>query len=143
MRKILFVCHGNICRSQMAQSMAQYMVNKKGLADEFYFDSAATSTEEIGSHMYPPAERMLRSVNIPVIRHRARQITLSDLRKFDEIYYMDSYNKRFLDKMFAPEDLKKVRPILNRDIADPWYSDNFKATYDDLLEALTNILNIE
>lgn len=141
MRKILFVCHGNICRSQMAQSIAQYIVDKNGRSDDFYIDSAATSREEIGSLMYPPAARKLNSMNIPVIRHKSRQITENDLSQFDEIYYMDRYNWNNICRMFKGCDLSNVHPMLERDIADPWYTGNFDLTYTDIVEALDNILN--
>lgn len=143
MRRILFVCHGNICRSQMAQSMAQYMINKAGRTDDFYIDSAATSREEIGSTMYPPAVNKLSREGIPVIRHRSRQITRDDLLNFDEIYYMDRNNRHNIERMFKGEDFSNIHPMLTRDIADPWFTDNFDATYDDILEALTIILSLD
>lgn len=143
MRRILFVCHGNICRSQMAQSIASYLVGKNNLDSSFYFDSAATSREEIGAYMYPPAVSKLNQHRIPVVRHKARQITDKDLKSFDEIYYMDSNNLRNLSRMFSSDSLKNVHPMLDRDISDPWYTGNFDETFDDLMEALLNILDIE
>ena len=142
MRKILFVCHGNICRSQMADSIASHLAALKGVSDDFYFDSAATSREEIGSLMYPPAQNMLIRENIPVKKHRARQITTSDLSYFDEIYYMDGNNLYNLRRMFPKYDFHNIHPMLDRDIADPWYTGNFDETYSDLIEALQIILNI-
>ena len=120
MRRILFVCHGNICRSQMAQSIASYLVGKNNLESSYYFDSAATSREEIGAYMYPPAVSKLNQHRIPVVRHKARQITDKDLKSFDEIYYMDSNNLRNLRRMFSSDSLKNVHPMLDRDISDPW-----------------------
>ena len=142
MRKILFVCHGNICRSQMADSIASHLAALKEVSDDFYFDSAATSREEIGSLMYPPAQNMLIRENIPVKKHRARQITTSDLSYFDEIYYMDGTNLYNLRRMFPKYDFHNIHPMLDRDIADPWYTGNFDETYSDLIEALQIILNI-
>ena len=142
MRKILFVCHGNICRSQMAQSIATYLAENNGISDEFYFDSAATSREEIGSFMYFPAQNKLKSENIPVIKHKARQITKRDLEDFDEIYYMDMNNLSSLRRLFSSYDFSNIHPMLERDIADPWYTNDFDKAYSDLVEALHNILNI-
>ena len=114
MRKILFVCHGNICRSQMADSIASHLAALKGVSDDFYFDSAATSREEIGSFMYPPAQNMLVRENIPVKKHRARQITSSDLSYFDEIYYMDGNNLYNLRRMFPKYDFHDKEDIKNK-----------------------------
>ena len=93
--------------------------------------------------MYPPAVNKLNQQEIPVIRHKARQITSKDLESFDEIYYMDSNNLRNLRRMFSSDLLKNVHPMLDRDISDPWYTGNFDKTFDDFMEALSNILDIE
>ena len=93
--------------------------------------------------MYPPAVSKLNQHRIPVVRHKARQITDKDLKSFDEIYYMDSNNLRNLRRMFSSDSLKNVHPMLDRDISDPWYTGNFDETFDDLMEALLNILDIE
>ena len=126
----------------MADSIASHLAALKGVSDDFYFDSAATSREEIGSFMYPPAQNKLIRENIPVKKHKARQISSSDLNYFDEIYYMDGNNLYNLRRMFPKYDFHNIYPMLDRDIADPWYTGNFDETYSDLIEALQIILNI-
>ena len=137
MTKILFVCHGNICRSVMAQMMLQHLVNKAGRADEFYIDSCATSTEEIGNDIYPPAKRCLSAHGIPFARHAARQITLADYDRFDLIICVERYNLRNLPKI-----TDKVRLLLERDVADPWYTGDFETTYRDLAEGCEKIMKL-
>lgn len=136
MTKILFVCHGNICRSVMAQMLLQHMVNEAGRADEFYIDSCATSTEEIGNDIYPPAKRCLTAHGIPFTRHAARQITMVDYNHFDIIICMERYNIRNLPKV-----TDKVQLLLDRDVADPWYTGDFETTYRDLFEGCEKIVN--
>lgn len=136
MTKILFVCHGNICRSVMAQMLLQHMVNEAGRADEFYIDSCATSTEEIGNDIYPPAKRCLTAHGIPFTRHAARQITMVDYNHFDLIICMERYNIRNLPKV-----TDKVQLLLDRDVADPWYTGDFETTYRDLFEGCEKIVN--
>ena len=141
MIKILFVCHGNICRSTMAQSMFQDMVNKKGLAGRFEIDSAATSREEIGNGPHYGTVSKLRSVGIPVVPHRARQMTRADYEHYDYLIGMDSYNISNMTRLAGGDPDGKIYQLLtfagsNRSIADPWYTDNFDETYDDLTEGL-------
>ena len=131
MIKILFICHGNICRSVMGEYILRDMVRRAGREREFEIDSAAVSREEIGNPIYPPAERELRRRGVPVGNHRARQITMEDYRHFDRIYYMDAGNARYLKRML-PEDPEKIRPLLEKEVADPWYTDDFAATFADL-----------
>jgi protein-tyrosine phosphatase len=132
MIKILFICHGNICRSIMAQWIMQKLVNEEGLADQFYIDSAATSREEIGNPIYPPAKRALKAHHVPIGEHAARQITKKDYALFDKIYYMDEINKRNLSRMLKNPD-HKIHPLLpNESIADPWYTGEFETTYEQL-----------
>ena len=138
MVKILFVCHGNICRSPMADYIMKDMAAKAGAADKLEIASVATSREELGNPLYPPARRELERHNIPFGNHRARQITEADCRYYDRIYYMDSRNRSYLARMFPQET--KFRPFLNRDVADPWYSGDFTATWRDLEEGCKNIL---
>ena len=139
MVKILFVCHGNICRSPMAEFVLKDMVKKTGVADKFLIRSVATSTEELGNPVYPPAKRELASHGIACDGHRARQITRADLEKFDYIYYMDSSNARYLRRLFG-DAAEKCRPLLARDVADPWYTGDFGATWADILQGCERIL---
>ena len=141
MIKVLFVCHGNICRSTMAQCMFQDMVNKKGMADKFYIDSAATSREEIGNGPHYGTVQKLREVGIPVIPHRARQMTRNDYDNYDYLIGMDSYNVSNMARIAGGDPDNKIYQMLefaglNRSIADPWYTDNFDDTYNDLLIGL-------
>ena len=139
MVKILFVCHGNICRSPMGEYILKDLVAKAGAADRFEIDSAAVSREEIGEPVYPPARRELQKHGVACGGHRARQVTVEDYRRFDRIYYMDRSNARYLSRMI-PADPDKIRPLLSRDVADPWYTGNFEATWNDILEGCQAIL---
>ena len=139
MIKILFVCHGNICRSPMGKFVLQDMVNKRGLSHLFEIDSVAVSREELGNPVYPPARQELARHGIACDGHRARQITQRDYDHFDHIYYMDRSNARYLARMF-PEDAGKIRPLLFRDVADPWYTGDFSQTWDDITEGCEAIL---
>lgn len=139
--KVLFVCHGNICRSTMGQCMFQDMVNKKGVADKFLIDSAATSREEIGNGPHYGTVQKLRSVGIPVVPHRARQMTRADYDNFDYLIGMDSYNVTNMKRIAGGDPDSKIFQMLefaglSRSIADPWYTDNFDATYNDLVIGL-------
>ena len=139
MIKVLFVCHGNICRSPMGEFILKDLVAKAGAADRFEIDSAAVSREEIGEPVYPPARRELQKHGVACGGHRARQVTMEDYRRFDRIYYMDRSNARYLSRML-PADPDKIRPLLPRDVADPWYTGNFEATWNDILEGCQAIL---
>ena len=141
MIKVLMVCHGNVCRSTMCQSMFQDMVNKRGLADRFYIDSAATSTEEIGNGPHYGTVNKLREVGIPLVPHRARQMTRADYQNFDYLIGMDSYNIKNMTRIAGGDPDGKIYLMLSfagstRSIADPWYTGNFDETYDDLKEGL-------
>ncbi|MBR2048507.1 MAG: low molecular weight phosphotyrosine protein phosphatase [Oscillospiraceae bacterium] len=140
MVKVLFVCHGNICRSPMGEYILKDMVARAGRSDGFFIDSAAVSTEEIGNPVYPPARRELMRHGIGCEGHRARQITARDLEEFDRIYYMDRSNARWLKSMFPGKWERKCRPLLSRDVADPWYTGDFTATWNDICEGCRNIL---
>ncbi|MEE5989254.1 MAG: low molecular weight protein-tyrosine-phosphatase [Lachnospiraceae bacterium] len=146
MIKVLFVCHGNICRSTMAQCMFQDMVNKKGLSDRFYIDSAATSREEIGNGPHYGTVQKLREAGIPVVPHRARQMTHADYDNYDYLIGMDSYNVSNMTRIAGGDPDNKIYQMLefagiNRSIADPWYTDNFDDTYNDLVIGLNGFWN--
>ena len=138
MIKVLFVCHGNICRSPMAEFVLKDMVKKAGLADRFVIDSAAASREELGNPIYGPAQRELVKHGILGASHRARQITRADLTKYDRIYYMDSRNARYLHQLFP--DFQDFLPFLPYDVADPWYSGDFTQTWQDIQTGCRQIL---
>lgn len=139
MMKILFVCHGNICRSTMGEYILKDLVKKAGREAEFEIDSAAVSREEIGNPIYPPARRELTRRGVVLGDHRARQVTMEDYRHFDRIYFMDESNRRYLQRLL-PQDPEKIQKLLPRDVADPWYTGDFAQTYEDLMEGCRNIL---
>ena len=139
MIKVLFLCHGNICRSPMAEYVMKDLVKKAGLERRFHIASAAVSREEIGNPVYPPARRELARHGIDCTGHAAHQITRSELENYDHIYYMDESNARYLQRLFG-SDAAKCRPLLSRDVADPWYTGNFTATWNDVVEGCTAIL---
>ena len=139
MMKILFVCHGNICRSPMAEFIMKDLVEKAGISGRFQIASAAVSTEEIGNPVYPPARRELQKHGIACDGKRARQVTVADFHHYDRIYYMDRSNARYLARML-PADPEKIRPLLERDVADPWYTGDFSQTWEDILEGCQAIL---
>ena len=139
MVKILFVCHGNICRSPMGEFVLKDMVKKAGVAERFEIASAAVSREEIGNPVYPPARRELQKHGIRCDGHAAHQITRRELEDYDYIYYMDASNARFLRRLFG-DDAAKCRPLLDHDVADPWYTGDFTETWNDVVEGCTRIL---
>ena len=137
MIKVLFVCHGNICRSPMAEFVLKDMVKKTGL-NGWEIASCAVSREELGNPVYPPARRELNSHGIACDGHHARQITQADVDRFDHIYYMDSSNARYLQRLFPGET--KFKSFLSRNVADPWYTGDFTQTWTDIVEGCTRIL---
>ena len=139
MVRILFVCHGNICRSPMAEFVMKDLVRKAGREDDFFIASAAVSREELGNPVYPPARRELQKHGISCDGHAARQVTMDDYRRFDRIYYMDRSNQRYLARML-PHDPEKIRPLISRDVADPWYTSDFRQTWEDVLEGCQKIM---
>ena len=139
MIKILFICHGNICRSPMAEYVMKDLVVKAGRAGEFVIASAAVSREEIGNPVYPPARRELAKHGIRCDGHAAHQITRREMEEYDRIYYMDGSNARYLRRLFG-EDAAKCRPLLSHDVADPWYTGDFTETWNDVLEGCKAIL---
>lgn len=139
MIKVLFVCHGNICRSTMAQFVFQDMINKKRLSDCFYIDSAATSREEIGNPPHYGTVRKLQEVGIPVLPHRAVQMTKKDYQKYDYLIGMDQWNIRNMLRIVGTDPDNKIYSLLDftghpREIADPWYTGNFDRTYEDVVD---------
>ena len=139
MIKVLFICHGNICRSPMGEFVMKDLVKKAGREKEFHIASAAVSREEIGNPVYPPARRELNRHGISCDGHAAHQITRKELEEFHHIYYMDASNARYLKRLFG-DDATKCRPLLSRDVADPWYTGDFTATWNDIVEGCTAIL---
>ena len=139
MIKVLFVCHGNICRSPMAEFVMKDLVKKAGVGERFQIASAAVSREELGNPVYPPARRELQKHGIRCDGHAAHQITRRELEEFNYIYYMDASNARYLRRLFG-NDAAKCRPLLSRDVADPWYTGDFTQTWNDILSGCAAIL---
>lgn len=133
MKKVLFVCHGNICRSPMAQYIFKKMVGNRILVE-----SRATSTEEIGNDMHPKVKTILDKYHIPYQKHYAKQITILDYQKFDLIICFDDYNLYNLQKITG--DLSKVKKLLEKDIEDPWYTDDFEKTYYEINEGCKTLV---
>ena len=149
MIKILFICHGNICRSPMAEFVFKDMINKKQLQSDFYIASAATSTEEIwngiGNPVYPPAKRELARHGISCERKRAVQLQKSDYDKYDYLIGMEERNRRNMLRILGGDPEGKVSLLLDYsdrpgDIADPWYTGNFESTYRDIVEGCEGFL---
>ena len=139
MIKVLFVCHGNICRSPMAEFVMKDLVKKCGREKEFHIASAAVSREELGNPVYPPARRELAKHGIRCDGHAAHQITRKELEEYDYLYYMDASNGRYLRRLFG-DAAAKCQPLLNHDVADPWYTGDFTETWNDVLEGCSRIL---
>jgi len=145
MKKILMICHGNICRSTMAEFVMKDLVAKAGREHEFHIESAATSREEIGNDTHPGTKRKLTQMGVPFTRRRARQVTKADYDEFDYLVIMDHNNYRNLFRIIGDDPENKVYKLLefagkNGDIADPWYTGNFDETWDDVLEGCQAML---
>ncbi len=153
MIKILFICHGNICRSTMAQSVFNHLVKARHVEDLFYIDSAATSREEIGNGPHYGTVNQLRKVNIPVIPHRAIQMTKKDYEEYDYLIGMDTANIRNMNRIADGDPEGKIYKLLSfanyaerkqltsgNDVADPWYTGDFEATYRDVAAGCTGLL---
>lgn len=147
MMKILFICHGNICRSPMAEFLLKAMVKARGLEDRYYIESAAVSTEEIGNSIYPPAKRCLSQHGVWFDPGKqARQVTRADYERFDRLICMDASNLRLLRRIIPDDPDGKVHLMMSyagkgRDVADPWYTGDFETTFQDLLEACGAMLD--
>lgn len=146
MNKILFICHGNICRSPMAEFVLKAMVKEHGIDRDFYIESAAVSNEEIGNGIYPPARRCLSQHGIWFDTQRtARRVTRADYENFDHLICMDSSNLRWLRHIIGDDSEGKVSLMMSftgrsRDVADPWYTGDFEATYRDVVAGCTKLL---
>ena len=145
MIKILFVCHGNICRSPMAEFVMKDMVKREGLAERFEIHSAATSTEEIGNPVYPPARRVLSEHGISCDGKIARRMTKGDYEYYDYIIAMDKNNIRNIERIVGDDKAHKISLLLSysgidRDISDPWYTGNFDATWNDVVKGCKGLL---
>ena len=147
MIKVLFICHGNICRSTMAEMVFKDMVRKEHLEDLFLIDSMATSREELGNPVHPGTRRKLVQVGIPCSDHRATQITKKDYDRFDYLIVMDHNNIRNLMRIIGEDPERKVSMLLDyagregESIADPWYTGNFDLTYDDVYAGCKGLLD--
>ena len=145
MKKILFVCHGSICRSPMSEYVMKDLVKKAGLAAQFHIESAATSSEELGNPVYPPARRKLAEHGIACGGHAARQLTKNDYKEFDLLIGMDRANLQNMRRICGGDPDGKIHLLLDytghpRDVADPWYTDDFGAAYADIVRGCTAFL---
>lgn len=145
MIKILFVCHGNICRSPMAEFVMKYLVGKAGADERFFIASAATSTEEIGNPVYPPARRKLAEHGIGCAGKTARQMTAADYREYDLLIGMDSANLRNMRRICGGDPEGKIRLLMDftdrpGDVADPWYTGDFETTWRDIFAGCRGLL---
>lgn len=146
--RILFVCHGNICRSAMAEFIFKALAQARGLGDRYYVESAAVSAEETGNPIYPPARRCLQQHGIwfdPA--KRARQVKAGDYRRFDRIICMDSSNLRLIKRFFPTDPDGKIHLLMSytgagRDVADPWYTGDFEKAFQDILEGCEAMISL-
>ena len=147
-KKIIFLCHGNICRSPMAEYVMKHLVKELGRQEEFEITSGAVSREEIGNDIYPPAKRKLQEKGVDFSKHRAHQITPDEFSQNDLIITMDSSNMRLLGRIVPNwEETGKVHMMMeyagkSSDVADPWYTGDFEQTYQDVLAGCTGLLEI-
>ena len=145
MIKIVFICHGNICRSPMAEFVLKDMVKKRGVAHEFFIESRATSTEEIGNGVHHGTTRKLAQYGISTVGKTAIQLRKSDYEKYDYLICMDSWNVRNTLRIVGSDPEGKVHKLLEYagradDVADPWYSDRFDVAYEDILSGCEGLL---
>ena len=146
MCKIMFVCHGNICRSPMAEFVFKKMISELGVAHKYTVESSATSTEEIGNPVYPPARAELARHGILCDGKRSVQLKRSDYEKYDLFIGMDSRNVSNMMRIFGGDPDGKIRKLmdisgLSGDVADPWYTGDFATTFDDVWEGCTALLD--
>ena len=146
MKKIPFACHGNICRSPMAEFVMKDLAQKAGLAAQFHIESTATSREEIGNPVYPPARRKMAEHGISCVGHAARQLTNADYEKYDLLIGMDRANLRDMYRICGGDFAGKLHLLMDytgqpRDVADPWYTDDFEATWRDVLAGCQGLLH--
>lgn len=146
MIKVLFVCHGNICRSTMAEFVFKDMVKNRGIADKFYIASAATSTDEIGNDIHRGTRNKLIEVGVPFEKRQAQQMTRDDYAKFDFLLGMDTPNIRNMTRIAGGDKDNKIKRLLDftdrgGDIADPWFTGNFDVTYDDVKEGCEGFID--
>ena len=140
MTRVLFVCHGNICRSPCAEFVMKDLVKQANRQDEFEISSAATSTEELGNPVYPPMRNLLNAKGIDTKGKYARQMTIEDYAYYDLIILMDHYNLRNIKYIIGEDTDHKLRLLLDRDVSDPWYSRDFDQAYNDILEGCRALL---
>ena len=145
MKRILFICHGNICRSPMAEFVMKDLVKKAGLASQFHIESAATSREEIGNPVYPPARRKLAEHGISCEGHAARQLTNRDYDEYDLLIGMDQANLRDMYRICGGDYVGKMSLLMDHtahpgNVADPWYTEDFEATWQDVLDGCQGLL---
>ncbi len=144
MENVLFICHGNICRSPMAEFIFKDMARKAGLKGG-RIDSAAVSYEEEGNDIYPPAKRTLQAHGVPFEKRRAHRVTDAEASGYDAIVIMDSSNRRLLSRILSPENMSKVHMIMeyagkSSDVSDPWFTGDFERAYRDISEGCAGLL---
>ncbi len=146
MKKILFICHGNICRSTMAQFVMTHIAKEQGFEDKFYIDSKATSTEELGNPPHYGTVSKCRQMGIPVLKHSASQMKKSDYDSFDLIIGMDQWNLKNILRITGGDPDNKISLLLDYtsspgDIADPWYTHNFDETFSDVWKGCNGLMD--